>query len=381
MDNLKSQIEAEEREIAILKAQLAIKEKATKEESLNKQGGNYSDDFLGGDLLDILDALGVRSGEAASRQLSKEWLSQHSNHELNGSINSRDLLRLQPLVSGIEFRSIKSIDDNHIKGEETQKRTYELVGSVYLPQYSTSDDDDLHRTNMESIDPIIFEVVADISILYEKNGDKRKRRSSSETNVRGQIEKLYVTFPNRSDNLSELKYLMSTTVDNNLPRLFRNLVRYAEFEQRRYAALQKMNRKYGNDLIHVISPSCVKLVHPIFVIVLEWKWQFSPYFPGNESLALMEIQNCCNKSGDELDDLIHQIKHHGIEDLIESVGGCELAITALLDIISSSPTRKQRVPYSSDSIDDHPFKDKSMTSKNESELSVLDIIKRNNMSS
>ena len=381
-DLLHKQIEAEEREIAILKAKLAIKERATynaEVESTKIELENSVDAFRGNDLLDILDALGSRSGEAASKSLSKDWLSQNSSRNQNGSVHKKDILRLQPLLSGIQFTSITSVRSHLNKDANKQMRAYELCGSVCLPQIMSSVN--IFQNNVVMPEPITFKVVADISIIYMVNfkdgSKKRKFPTSSQNNVQGQIERLDISYSNRCTTSPELKKLSEMAKDNNLPRLFQHLVVFAEFDRKRFIALNKLISRYGNEQIHLIDYSVLKLFHPTFVIVLEWKWRFSAYDPGNENLEIVQIQRLSKTKDDIIENIIQQIECCGIEELIESVGGCEQTIIALLDIISSEPKKKER---------QHTMPPKAAVAvknraSNEQNLgySVLDIIKKNHL--
>ena len=328
--SLKDQIEAEEREIAILKRKLALSERVESSPSSLNPHTEKIGVLQVDDLLDILDALGSRSGEA-----SKLYTSLMSNGESdvneNESRNKYNILRLQPLLSGIEFNSIKSIIASNGGSRENifqQKRTYELHGSVYLPSKNLVVTSNSNRA-IERYDPMHFHVLADISLV--NNNFSHKKRKRQEFDVTGQIQGLKVYFPNQNSS-PELEQLTALSEENkNLPRFFQDLVSYAEFARERKHSLENIIHSFGDKVIQVLEPSLIRLNHKKFSIDLEWKFNFSTYINSHEILKLAEVQDGLSGMNARMASLFEELKCCGLHDLVESTGSCEKAIMTILD--------------------------------------------------
>uniref|UniRef100_A0A7S2P9D4 Uncharacterized protein n=1 Tax=Leptocylindrus danicus TaxID=163516 RepID=A0A7S2P9D4_9STRA len=404
--NIQSQIDYEERDIKRLEIEISLRKRQRDRDSsvmlaevnvpvqkiqcMNK-ASDYSDSSVmkhdvqhdqkaqhhffndSIELLDALDALASRSGEAVSlsmslltpgtQQLKQDHRQQQRDHT---TAIDPDILRLQAQISGICFSAIKSvsngpenvrvIDDDD--DDREVKRTYELCGFVYGKS----------RSNFR------FRVVANISIVnrtLKRPLDHDGKSSVGGEETRGVVEGLNVTFFDSNsgtelnnstqtqlfpkDELDELS--RHAQYSKNLPRLFQDLVKFASFDYRRWMVLSNIGKNYAKEHFTLLSAASFRIssicerheaVHPFFM-ELKWQWEFSHLTIGGEELVLDSTSDVFRtstpKASCELSRLLNELDELGLDSLVESVG-FEEAIIILLKALGPQQVKKRRATFS-----------------------------------
>jgi len=406
--NIQSQIECEERDIKRLEIEISLRKRqrdrdsaamlaevkvpAQKIQCMNKASDESDSSVIKHDaqhdqqaqhhffndsmeLLDALDALASRSGEAVSLSMSlltpgTQQQKQHRQQQLqqqdHATIIDPDILRLQAQISGICFSAIKSVangpENERVVDDDDDdrevKRTYELCGFVYGKS----------RSNFR------FRVVANISIVnrtlkHPLDHDGRSSVGGEET--RGLVEGLNVTFfdsnsgtevndlsqtqPFPKEELDELS--RHAQYNKNLQRLFQDLVKFASFDYRRWRVLSNICETYAKSRFTVLSATSFRIssisgrhkaVHPFFM-ELKWQWGFSHLTKGGEELVLEStsdvFRTSTSKASCELSRLLDELDELGLDSLVQSVG-FEDAIIILLKALGPQQVKKRRATFS-----------------------------------
>jgi hypothetical protein len=136
----------------------------------------------------------------------------------------------------------------------------------------------------------------------------------------------------------------------NLPKIFRNIVTYAEFDAHRIKTLLELNKTYSSnkERFSIISPNKVRI--SLFAgsaengsylgdINVVWKWRFSLLGScGAEDLTIESINVVCDSSSHQQSAayaILNDLKDHGLYFLLSSLGGdCTKALKLLLKVTS-----------------------------------------------
>jgi hypothetical protein len=136
----------------------------------------------------------------------------------------------------------------------------------------------------------------------------------------------------------------------NLPKIFRNIVTYAEFDAHRIKTLLELHKTYSSkkERFSILSPNKVRI--SLFAgsaengsylgdINVVWKWRFSLLGScGAEDLMIESVNVVCDSSSDQHSAayaILNDLKDQGLYYLLSSLGGdCTKALKLLLKITS-----------------------------------------------
>eukprot|EP00978_Attheya_sp_CCMP212_P030830 scaffold114677_cov64-Attheya_sp.AAC.4 len=268
--------------------------------------------------------------------------------------------RLMSCWSGICFTQVTpSVDPSpdNASSSSSSCKSYELCGLV-----TATDDDPTELTTRtpEKHDPrerFRFRVVATISFLSSNIGTKGSTSRSSATTTTAQITQIQATVTGPTPTVHNDDYhdycevVMGPTIPvdemddlcrrthTNLPQFFRQLVTFSEFHFRRSKALTRLCSQYNTLELKSAHKCSITLgTHPDgncdeerFVLDLSWRWTFSDFGRGHETLHIEHCTVPNISTGEEVDSWMTQVMDpQGLQDLISCSGGCESAIELML---------------------------------------------------
>lgn len=352
---LRENIEKERQAILCLEAQLECARKG-KKNLLSGKKRKQSDNVV-----DFIDLLGDHSMDIVSASM-KELLEQSEE-----AADPIDCYRLVPLMSGIFFTHVSPptlTSENNAKN-----RLYELEGKV-LPEIGS-----LHF------------IISHVASACSTNAADDKSASKSQTSAEGfKIESLNVKVERPStslikdlqrcivhhhrtpchepsglfatEELDDLASLAETT--RNVPKLFRDMVTYAEFDAHRTSTLLELHATHGHSgRFSILSPCKVRImllsadameknervrddtkrVH-IGSIDIVWKWKFSLLSScGKDHLVIESIQVApTSLDPGATHDTLNELKERGLDDIISLLGDCSKALQLLLNATGVGPS-------------------------------------------
>jgi hypothetical protein len=314
------------------------------------------------DLLDLLDTLGGQFMDTVSTSI-QELLEQNIDpDDVFSSESTANFYRFLPFATGIYFTHVskpKAWADKFSSGctqfdpilENTYRRLYELRGGV-LPEIGA-----LH---------FCMSILASADMTSGRDEAKPKGLQIDHITIKFErpFESMMTELAPCIDQHGEYANVCSTSLcveelddfatiigkSRNLPKIFRNIVTYAEFDAHRIKTLLELHKTYSSkkERFSILSPNKVRI--SLFAgsaengsylgdINVVWKWRFSLLGScGAEDLMIESVNVVCDSSSDQHSAayaILNDLKDQGLYYLLSSLGGdCTKALKLLLKITS-----------------------------------------------
>lgn len=330
-----------------------------------------SDDFI-----DLLDTLGRQSINAVSSSM-KELLEHNiESDDLFRSEDQKNYYRFMPMTSGIFFTDVShpTMSDRTNLGcvkcdsirDSAEHRLYELKGGV-LPEIgslqfcmsilASAVSNEASGSSISKLTASTGAFKIDcIHVTLERpiTSSMRELKRCSDQNRSNSIDPSTLLCREELDDLTRLAGLTK-----NPPKIFRDIVTYAEFDAHRRKTFLELQKTYGpQKRFSLLSPNTVRIslfvadeedqsqitrkvpsANGAFLGSLDvvWKWRFSLLGScGSEDLIVESIDVAHSDRRTATYKILNDLKDRGLDILLSSLGNdCCKALKLLLKVTSS----------------------------------------------